>query len=62
MVRSDAGAFFHVRVGMPRMSRSSISNSCPGAVRVALASAMETDGGSFSGRHVVAAWPAWVPG
>jgi hypothetical protein len=46
-VRNDAGAFFQVRVRMPRMSSSSISNIWPGAVSVALASAMDIDGVSL---------------
>ena len=40
-VRRVGGAPFHVRVGIPLMVSSSISNIWPGAVRVAVASARE---------------------
>src|SRR5690606_30248459 len=40
MSRRVAGAFFHTRVRTPRISTSSISNSCPGAVIAARTSAM----------------------
>ena len=53
-VRSEGGAFFQVRVGTPRMSRSSISKSWPGAVSTSLASAMDIEGVSLS---VGLTWP-----
>src|SRR3954447_19055835 len=37
---SDGGAFFHARMGTPRISTSTISNICPGAVSAAWTSAM----------------------
>ena len=39
--RSDGGAFFQVRVRRSRITTSSISKSCPGAVRAAVTSAID---------------------
>ena len=39
------GQFFQTRVGTPRISTSSISNICPGAVMARVASSIDMDGG-----------------
>jgi hypothetical protein len=44
--RKVGGAFFHVRVGIPRMSQVSISKGCPGAVSRLCAAAIDIAGQS----------------
>ena len=56
--RRPAGACFHVRVGMPRITTSSISNGWPGAVRAACTSAIV---GLMVGQHARTPGPPATP-